>query len=142
MRKAPHISVWWERDEYSCRFSYSHELVDFLRSLPKKDRRFNDEEKTWSFRAKHLDSVLLECRHLGFRIEREGEEYEPQSRTDSSATETLLVSFFRLVPKSAMRAAYLKAALALHPDRGGSTADMQQLNSLWQRIEKEFYAPK
>jgi len=114
--------------------------VDFLRSLPKRDRRFNDEERTWSFKAEHLDAVLSECRRLGFLIERKGtEEAEWPSRTEPNSIEQLLVEFFGLVPRDAMRSAYCRAALALHPDRGGNTEAMQRLNSLWQRIEREFY---
>jgi hypothetical protein len=142
MARRPRISIWWDSDEYVCQFSFSYEIVDFLRSLPRRDRRSNDDDKTWSFRSKHLDAVLFECRRLGFQIERldiaDAEDWP--SRTEPNSTELLLVNFFRMVPKEAMRRAYCAAALTLHPDRGGDTADMQRLNDLWQRIEKEWYA--
>jgi len=140
-KRSPRISIWWDSDRYVCKFTFSYELVDFLHDLPKRDRKFDADEKTWSFRARHLDALLSECRRLGFVIEREdSEETEGSSRSESNSTETLLVSFFRLVPKAAMRAAYCKAAFALHPDHGGNTEAMQELNDLWQRIEREFYA--
>jgi hypothetical protein len=137
-KRRPHISIWWDSDEYVCRFSFSYELVDFLRGLPKKDRRFDDEEKTWSFRARHLEAVLDECHRLGFDVNHQDGAGDVPTSTEPSSNDTL-VNFFRLVPKEAMQAAYKRAAIALHPDRGGNSESMKKLNRLWSEIQHEFY---
>lgn len=49
-----------------------------------------------------------------------------------------LTEFARLLPFKAVRSAYRVAALLLHPDHGGSTERMQELNHAWKRVEVSF----
>lgn len=49
-----------------------------------------------------------------------------------------IAEFARLLPFTAAQAAYREAAKLLHPDRGGDTNGMQQLNLAWDRA-KDLY---
>lgn len=47
-------------------------------------------------------------------------------------------AFGKLLPYAVARTAYLLAAKQLHPDHGGSTREMQQLNDAWARVEAHY----
>jgi len=57
----------------------------------------------------------------------------------SQAPTDPLAEFAALLPFEAAQAAYRAAARILHPDHGGGTLKMQQLNVAWSRVES-FYA--
>ena len=45
----------------------------------------------------------------------------------------------KLLPFDAAQSAYRKAALLLHPNKGGDKEKMTRVNALWSRIENELY---
>lgn len=154
MIKRRRIDIWRERGAYCARFTFDWDLLDFFRSLPTDDRTFNRETKTWNFAEEHLFHAVQTSRQLGFDdviVWPDGQAPpRPKSTKRKSsppvgsedAVEQAISDFFKLVPRVAMQSAYRRAAAMLHPDVGGNTADMQRLNALWARIEREFYGQK
>ena len=57
----------------------------------------------------------------------------------NATTEDCVVAFMNLVPYEAAKRAYLLAAQTHHSDKGGDPEKMVKLNTLWDRVEKEFY---
>jgi hypothetical protein len=152
MKRPRRLDIWRERGVYRARFSYDLDLVNFFRRLPSGDRAFDRDAKTWNFHEKHLREAVLTARQLAFdevfiwpagqapppRAKKKKEPKAPQV-PETSGTAWDIVNFFQLLPHEAARAAYLKAATMLHPDKGGSNEAMRELNALWDRIEREWY---
>lgn len=73
------------------------------------------------------------------RLEREQREAHKQAIIQAlPERERAMVSFLSLLSLDALKAAYRKAALELHPDRGGDAAKMAKLNAAFAELEKEF----
>jgi len=121
--------------------------VAFLKqAIPHSDRNWEPTTKTWTFTEKYIDGVSKLC-VLVFGIQEVAvltrDKVEGQSKNISvSGTNTLdsaLLTFMKLLPFDAAQAAYRKASMTLHPDRGGDMEAMTKLNQAWSKIEKEVY---
>jgi hypothetical protein len=123
-----HARIWWDflEKRYWVSFDFSREFVDFLKTtIPKGARRHDPNSKAWSF-GKHT-SASSKSKPRAPRTE----VYNPRLWT--------VLDFFTALPPEAVAAAYKKAALLCHPDRGGTHEEMIYLNDLWERLQKEFY---
>lgn len=121
--------------------------VQFLKSaIPHSDRNWEPTTKTWTFVEKYLDGVQKFCT-LIFGAQEVAiltrDKVEGQSRSISvsgaNTLDSVLLTFVKLLPFEAAQAAYRRASLALHPDRGGDMESMTKLNQAWSKIEKEVY---
>lgn len=128
-------------------FQKIEKAVAFLKqAIPHSDRNWDPTSKTWTFTEKYLDGVQKFCVILfgGQEVAcLTRDKVEGQSKNISvSSTNTLdvaLLTFMKLLPFEAAQAAYRRASLTLHPDRGGDMESMTKLNQAWSRIEKEVY---
>lgn len=65
--------------------------------------------------------------------------YIPPLNVSILGIDSVIIQFFKMVPYEAMKKAYLGAAMMYHPDRGGDAEAATNLNTLWQKIEKEVF---
>jgi hypothetical protein len=144
MPRPPLFTLWKAGELFYCSFSYSPQLVDFIKdTIPSRQRRWDKDSRAWSFTQEYAASVLTEARRLGFTCRIEGIDEDARRDTPPprpvyrNADETI-VAFFRLLPPDALKAAYRAAAFKLHPDHGGDEQSMKELNELWQLLEKEL----
>jgi hypothetical protein len=121
--------------------------VQFLKqAIPHSDRNWEPTTKTWTFTEKYLDGVQKFC-VLIFgaqevacltRDKVEGSTRSVSVQTTNTLDSALLI-FMKLLPFEAAQAAYRRASMTLHPDKGGDMEAMTKLNQAWTRIEKELY---
>ena len=127
-------------------FGKIEKTVQFLKgAIPHSDRNWEPTTKTWTFTEKYLDGVQKFCVLIFGNQEvacLTRDKVEGQSKISVSSSNTLdsaLLTFMKLLPFEAAQAAYRRASLALHPDRGGDMESMTKLNQAWSKIEKEMY---
>ncbi len=143
--------IWWDTSiqAYKLQCQFKPQLVDFLKTqIPVSDRSFDPTTKIWTFTENYLQGVRALCVLLyGVNdvavLERktvEGQARQaPTSVHTTNTLDSLCVQFVKLLPFDAAQTAYRKAALLLHPDRGGDMEKMSQLNVVWTRLEKEIW---
>lgn len=127
-------------------FQRIEKTVQFLKgAIPHSDRNWEPTTKTWTFTEKYLDGVQKFC-ILVFGAQEvavlDRTKVEGQSKISVSTSNTLdssLLTFMKLLPFEAAQAAYRRASLVLHPDKGGDMESMTKLNQAWSKIEKELY---
>jgi hypothetical protein len=153
---ANQCQIYWDRDvqAYRMKMKWSPQrgpqIVDFLKKqIPSSERMWDEQAKIWTFTEKYFDGVAKFAKLLfgatevvilsKTQVESAQQSYSaPQSRK-ATPLEIELAEFMQLLPFEAAQSAYRKAAMLLHPDRGGSMEKMTKLNTLWTRIEKEVY---
>lgn len=147
------VRIWWDPSVQAYRFasSYSKEIVDFLgKSIPVSDRSWDPTTKIWTFVEKQLQPILGFLKLAGVTpvlMTRQQVEAASQAKSNTNTgvssqrkpLDTVLIEFVRLLPYDAAKTAYRKAALELHPDRGGDASKAASLNDAWTRISKEVY---
>jgi hypothetical protein len=141
--------LWYDPklDGYQLQFAYNPQFIQFLKTtIPASDRRFDDTSKTWSFAKKYLDPVRASAEAFFGRAEvsviSEAQvKGAAQLPTKVHTINEVMIEFMKLLPFDAAQSAYRKAAVLLHPDRGGDMDKMAKLNTLWDRLEKEVYKP-
>jgi len=128
-------------------FNKIQKTVEFLKGvIPHSDRNWEPTTKTWTFTEKYLDGVQKFCTLLFGNQEvavLTRDKVEGQSQSVSvngyNTLDSALLTFMKLLPFDAAQAAYRKASMTLHPDRGGDMEKMTKLNQAWSKIEKEVY---
>jgi hypothetical protein len=158
MTPRTNIRIWWDASiqAYRLSSSWNNQLVDCLKSsIPATERSFDPQSKIWTYIEKHHDNLVKLLRAIGMDpvvVSRQQTEAasgaSQQAGSTSSAParsatlDSVLCTFMRTLPYDAAQAAYRKASMILHPDRGGSMEAMSALNVAWTRIEKELYPNK
>lgn len=109
---------------YALSFIFNEDLVRELKdSIPSEFRRWDPIEKRWLFSPLYLADVEAICRHY----------FSPESVSLDIAggvsSSELFVQLFDLLRGEERERVYRTLAMALHPDRGGSTELMKQLNN-------------
>lgn len=144
----PSIRIWWDTSvqAYRCATPYKAEFVEALKLvIPTSKRSFDPSTKVWTFAEECLVGITALCARVWSTkpnvLTRQQVENAQQSAvlSKTSGVDVVIVEFFRLLPPEAAQAAYRKAAMLLHPDRGGDMDKMSRLNAAWQRIEAEVY---
>lgn len=120
-------------------FPYDPLIKDcILTFLPRHTRWWDPEEKCWWIldASEQIAISILEQRHyrvMSKRIHRE----DACSVSRRSGDGNIFESLFKEVPEALQLTVYRHLALALHPDRGGSTELMSQLNVAWGELRRE-----
>jgi hypothetical protein len=153
MTPTGNIRIWWDTSVNAYRLvsPFNKDLVDALKSqIPVSDRAYDPITKVWTLVERQLAPVQALLKMLNLQavvITRQQAEQAQQASSSAGASarkdkplDTVIIEFVRLLPLDAAKAAYRRAAMELHPDRQGGSADkMQALNTAWARIEKEVY---
>jgi hypothetical protein len=134
-------------DGYHIQCAYNPAFIEFLKAaIPASDRGFDPPTKTWMFAKKYLDAVQQSAERffgkndVSVITEKQVAGSAPQTVAKQSL-DSVMIEFMKLLPTDAATAAYRKAAMLLHPDRGGDMEKMSKLNTLWDRLQSEVYKP-
>ncbi|MEH0445458.1 hypothetical protein QA811_17800 [Streptomyces sp. B21-102] len=110
------------------------EAKDYIKDLPHTWRRWDKGEKCWVVELHAVDTLKSSLRLAGFTVRtthQVGSEQRystPPPRAERNA-DTWADSMYRALGKTLGDKAYKALVPVLHPDRGGDTVGMQQLNA-------------
>ncbi|MFE9098519.1 hypothetical protein [Streptomyces sp. NPDC007264] len=110
------------------------EAKDVIKDLPRTWRRWDKGEKCWIVELHAVDSLKSSLRMAGFTVQtthQPGSERRyssPPPRAERNP-DTWADSMYRALGKTLGDKAYKALVPVLHPDRGGDTVSMQQLNA-------------
>lgn len=110
------------------------EAKDIIKELPHRWRRWDKDDKCWVVELHAVDSLKSSLRMAGFTVRTTHDAgsrqsyYTPPPRTERSA-DSWADSMYRALGKELGDKAYKALVPVLHPDRGGDTVCMQQLNA-------------
>jgi len=106
-------------------------LIETLKTrIPQRRRKWSPGTKQWLVTSEMLDTLIATVQHFGLTYafdddQKQAHRQMPMSRTAAAATLYLLPS----APPYVVDAVYRAIAKRMHPDRGGSTEQMQQINA-------------
>jgi hypothetical protein len=115
---------------FGVEFDFNAEMVDAIKlTIPSRQRTWKPEIKQWWFRADVIVAVCsLADKHCGRYVHVE-ELYTP---TDSApVTAYAALHLLPSAPPEVINAAYRALAKQVHPDSGGDTAKMQEINAAY-----------
>jgi hypothetical protein len=147
------VKIWWDASigAYRLTSGYNKSLLETFKLLvPASQRSYDPETKIWTFTEQTLPMVEKVLTMVGLKatiVSRQQAEAASASGSNTSASahssqatlDTVILAFVKAMPYESMQKAYRDAAMRCHPDRGGSMDKMAQLNSTWQRLEKELW---
>lgn len=144
--------IWWDKDieAYHIQCPHNESFIEAIKQkIPAGHRSFDPATKFWVFTEQFFGPVskLAQAIWPSPGDVQIMTRQQVESASQSSATvkknqpiATSCEAFMKLVGQDAMAAAYKKAAMMLHPDRGGDIGKMQELNVLWSQIQKELFS--
>lgn len=110
------------------------EAKDVIKSLPRTWRAWDKEEKCWLIQLFAVDTLTESLRREGFTVRTthdagaRRQSSTPPPRAERNA-DTWADSMYLALGKELGDKAYKALVPVLHPDRGGDTVCMQQLNA-------------
>ena len=141
------IKIWWDESVAAYRVTtpYNETFFNLLKQLiPFSDREWDKSSKTWTVTERFMEPI----RQLAEKTFRDTATVITKAQSQKSSVppalakqplDGVICQFFRLLAYEDAQAAYRKASMRLHPDRGGSMEQMTALNSAWTRLEKELF---
>lgn len=140
-------TIWYDPklDGYTLQCAFSPEFINFIKAaIPASDRSFDPASKNWKFHKKYADAVVSTAKkcfgdgNVAFISEQQVKGATPAA-SKTLTLESACAEFVKILPFDAANAAFRKAAMLLHPDRGGNMESMSRLNILWDKIKAELY---
>jgi hypothetical protein len=111
-------------------FPYDAEAVELVKTIP--GRRWDPGHKHWTIDALDVRMAAVMFLRAGYDVAIDGVPYEEVQRS-SAPRVSPLVSFFAGLPVRLRQPAYRALSKVLHPDAGGDTVLMQELNRAIER---------
>lgn len=116
------------------------EAKDVIKELPRSWRVWDKEEKCWVIQLVAIDSLTTGLRREGFTVHttydagarRQSSTPPPRSARNAS---TWADAMYKALGRDLGDKAYKALVPVLHPDRGGATVPMQQLNAARDRAK-------
>lgn len=110
------------------------EAKDLIKDLPRTWRHWDAAEKCWIVELHAVDTLKSSLRLAGFTVRtthRAGSEqrYSAPPPRSQRNPDTWADAMYKALGKSLADKAYKALVPVLHPDRGGDTVCMQQLNA-------------
>ena len=132
--------------DYIVRFAYDPRLVDLIKTVPRYYRSWNPTLRQWRVSVVYARTLANSMRQLGCTVvgldqhERERADPPPHShgRTPRHNTFDLL---FERVGHHRAEPVFRALTRVLHPDVGGDTELMKELNNARDRLMKEWAIP-
>lgn len=143
----PKCKIWWDEtiQAYYVSTPYSKEFVDFVKiAVPVSDRAYDPSTKHWTVSEKWLDVIADTAKRVWNypgdvviidKNQAQRASLPPPVRTQN--IDSIYSDFGKILPFDALQAAYRKAAIEFHPDKGGDMQKMTRLNELFTRIKQE-----
>lgn len=150
------ITITWEPAArvYKVVVPYDENFIEFIKAkIPGNKRAWDGSQKCWFVDEDVInvlvvlgtelwtaDAVVFHSREEVEKAEREQREAQRQAVLNAlPPRERAAMEFIELCTTDALKAAYRKAALELHPDRASGDAErMTKLNAAWAALEKEL----
>jgi hypothetical protein len=122
---------------FAVEFDYNVEMVDAIKQhIPSRQRSWKPNVKQWWFRAEVIVAVCaLADKHCGRYVHVE-ELYTPTDETPASAY--AMLHLLPTAPPEVVNAAYRALAKRVHPDAGGDTAKMQEINAAYKLLQDNY----
>jgi hypothetical protein len=111
-------------------FPYDAKAVELIKTIA--GRRWNPDFKRWTIEAGDIAMAAVMFVRAGYDVAIDGQPYEEVSRS-SAPILSPLVSFFAALPHRLRQPTYRALSKVLHPDAGGDTRLMQELNRAMER---------
>ena len=153
--------IWWDEAAQAYLLSLVPDknlrpFIAILKSrVPSGERDYDPKTNFWYLKEIYIEGVRALAQQVyGIAsvsfTSRTVVEQARQSRPVGLPTtpiKQVFVEFITMVNEDSTQAisyeaakrAYRRAAITLHPDRGGDPAKMARLNELWSRVEHEYY---
>jgi hypothetical protein len=151
-------SFAWDmpRSAYGVKCEYQPNFIEFIKAkIPASDRVWDPNIKTWFIKEPWFDVMVELAQQLWpwsvVVITRAQSEQAWKAQEDARKAalatqrqavlgpfESALLDFCSLCDEDALKAAYRKMSLALHPDKGGDSDKMARLNAAWFVVESEL----
>lgn len=129
----------------SVRFPFDRWVVESIKAqIPSDSRSYEPSIKTW-FIGPGWGAVIEGILHSAFdsvSIEYEADSYRRSEPTPIRKSDQDFAALFLLpgAPAELVRAAYRTLAKAHHPDRGGTTSQMQAVNAAYEALKNRGVA--
>ena len=122
-------------------FDYDEEAVDAIKTLPFWGRKWHPDLRAWRIHP-HLEDRARELlEDLGFVNAEERKTARPPRREQQKPVSPWAMLWLREgAPKEVVHAAYRALALLHHPDVGGNTEQMQEINLAYETLCKSLNA--
>jgi predicted metalloendopeptidase len=118
------------RDGLEARVYSPFEAKEAIKTLPKRWRRWDTEEKCWVVVAYAIEDLKRALRAEGFTVmERTADGAKAEPPRSRRGAETWADAMFAALGKPLGDKAFKALVPVLHPDRGGSLEAMQALNA-------------
>jgi len=117
------------------RSDYDAGYIEALKqAIPHRERKWDGERKVWLFRRRHVDTVISLLRfYFGdYNYVRQGEDKAELLNLDTAFRVLYLQP---TAPMGLVKVAHRYLAKQYHPDHGGDTATMQEINQAVHLIE-------
>ena len=119
---------------YKIRFPYDAEAVAAIELIPYYGRRYNPNGRTWWISSFHIDEARDLLAQIGYI-----ESGTRQARGPSDDQSPYARLWCRDgAPIEVVKAAYLALTRMHHPDAGGDTKTMQEINIAFETIERSL----
>ncbi|MGW0914679.1 hypothetical protein ACWD1Z_23420 [Streptomyces sp. NPDC002784] len=130
MKGTVHIQV----GRFDAKVHSPFEVKDYIKDLPRTWRRWDKDDKCWVVELHAVDALKSSLRIAGFTVRTTHDAGSGQRRTappprTERNTDTWADSMYLALGKELGDKAYKALVPVLHPDRGGDTVGMQQLNA-------------
>jgi hypothetical protein len=123
-------------------FPFDRDVVEGIKNIvPVHSRTYDPKEKAWYISPAYRDVIqeLLEAVFIDVETDPERTTYTPPSDR-SPRTEYTILHLLPSAPPELVETAYKCLSRMHHPDRGGTTEKMQELNSAVATIRRSVSA--
>ena len=100
-------------------------LEDMKSSILPHNRKWVPDTKSWRIRVNKVDVLRQVLRRHGFYVDEESINLQP---TGSQGGGNLFEQVLTMIPDEYVNKVYYALAQAVHPDHGGTSEQMKQLN--------------
>jgi len=119
---------------YDAKVHSPFEAKDYIKDLPRTWRRWDKDDKCWVVELYAIDTLKSSLRIAGFTVRTTHQAGSERTRSDwprasAPKSETWADQMYAALGKELGDKAYKALVPVLHPDRGGDTVCMQQLNA-------------
>jgi hypothetical protein len=155
MTAQTNVSIVWDMtiNAYKLSSSFNDELRQFLsKQIPVSDRYWKADTREWIYVERQHKPILAFLALMGMsptvvdrktvedQVKNSQQANQRKSGSNGASGSGFAVEFIRLIPFDIMQKAFRQTAMQLHPDKnGGDGSKMSELNSAWDKIQKEIY---